>query len=61
MGLIYQNIGKAYKKLGKKKKSMKYLSECLSIMVSLFGEDNEYVVETLVLLGEEFFKAEQYE
>jgi len=30
-------------------------------MVSLFGEDNEYVVETLVLLGEEFFKAEQYE
>ena len=56
MGVVYSNLGKAYCKIGKNKKAMKYLSECLLIMVSLYGEDNEYVVETLVLLGVEFFK-----
>lgn len=50
---MHCNLSKLYAYNNNHQKSVKCLLEALEVFLSLFGENNEYVVETLVQLGQE--------
>lgn len=57
---MYYNLAMLYQRVVQSKKSIKYLLEALQIFLALFGEYNDYVVDTLVELGRMYQLAGDY-